>query len=576
MTSNFDAHVLASALSTPPESSIELVQMPCRSPKSGNASANAVRIDNSKPDDNKSTARPSREPETVATEDESQYQTGLPFWLTLASVAVVLIISSMDASIVAVCVPQMTDNFHTVADVGWYAAAYRLCTCSFQFLFGKLYQVFRLKVVFTASVAVFVVGSVLCAAAPTSASFVVGRAVAGTAAAGIFAGCFVLLVQNLPLRKRPLYTGIFGAIEGLASISSPMLGGAIVDRLGWRWCFWISVPSGALAVLLLLVCLPNTSAPGPDGSLPLRQKLAHLDWLSNLIFLPALTCLFLALSWGGSRYPWASATVIGLFCTFGALVAAFAWVQHARGDAAMLPLRVLRNRSVLAGLVFALCCNSALNVVEYYLPTYFQTVRQYGAAQSGLLTLPAVAGCVLGILAAGAGVSLLGYYVPFMLAASLLMPVFAGLMTTVAVDSSLARILCYSGVYGFAVGIGFQAPQSAVQASLPDRDVSVGLGVILFAQQFGPALFLLAAQSIFTSRLSTNLHDLAPRWNATTIEAMGLTDLKNQIGADDLGAVLTGIDTSLAQTWYLAVGLTCLTMVGSVAMEWRSVKDKKE
>jgi MFS family permease len=511
---------------------------------------------------------PSRE----AAEDESHYPTGLPLFLGIFSMALVLVLSSMNGSVVSVAVPAITDQFHTVQGVGWYSAAYRLCACSFQFMFGKLYKIFSVKRVFFISVVIFMAGSTLCAAATTSAMFVLGRAICGLANAGIMAGCFTLLVLFLPMRKRPLYTGVLGALFGLAGIASPILGGVIVDRLSWRWCFWIGLPIGFVALVAIPFCVPDDKSL---VTLTWSQRISQLDLIGNLLFLPSLTCLFVALSWAGSKYAWNSPTIIGLFCTFGILLGLFAFDQHIKGEAATLPPRILFNRSVLAGFTYTLCCNAATMVIQYYLPTYFQAVREYSASQSGYLLFPLVAGDIIGLLVQSVGVSVIGYYTPFMFAGSVLMPIFAGLMTTLTVKTTLAKILVVSGFYGFAGGIGYLSPQSAVQMALPTSDGSIGLSIILFAEQFGPAVFVSAAQSIFQNRLTDNLHELVPSLNGTNVEQMGLSDLKSLVGPDNLAGVLLGFDKSLAQTWYLVVALACVTMVGSASMEWKSVKQKR-
>ncbi|KAH8901039.1 MFS general substrate transporter [Thozetella sp. PMI_491] len=355
-------------------------------------------------------------------------------------------------------------------------------------------------------------------------------------------------------------------------MASPTLGGLVIDKLGWRWCFWISVPSGTFTLVALWFILTDVK---PAQQLTWRERISELDLVGTVVFVPSLTCLFIALGWAGSRYAWNSPTIIGLFCTFAVLLIAFALEQYRKGDRATLPPRILRNRSVLAGFLFSMCCNSGLSVVEFYLPTYFQAVRQYSAAQSGYLMFPIVGGFIVAMLGSGWGVSKIGYYVPFMILSSILMPVFSGLICTVGVDTELARIVSYCAFFGFAAGIGFQCPQSAVQTALPEADASIGISIILFAQQFGPAVSLTAAQSIFTNKLSQNLQEVAPGLDATAIESMGLTDIKNVVGAEYLNQVLLGLDRSLIQTWYLVVGLTCATMIGSLAMEWRSVKQKK-
>lgn len=510
----------------------------------------------------------------VAAEDETRYPTGIRFWLILLCSAIVLVFMGLDTSIVSTAVPSITDEFHTVADVGWYSSAFRLCASAFAFMFGKIYTLFPVRPVFLASTALSVCGSLLSATAPSSRVFVLSRAVSGLGAAGTLQGCFYMLVHLVPLRRRPAVAGCLGGVEAVANIAGPALGGVIIGRLSWRWCFWINLPSGALSLAITAFALRLEQRDLPRG-LTLRQKLAELDLVGNVLFVPALTCLFLALTWAGTAYAWDSGVVIGLFVTFAVLFAAFAYEQYRRGDRATLPPRVLGNRSVLAGFVFAACTNSTMSVIEYYLPTYFQTVREYSPAKSGYMLFPIMIGYTVATVVEGAAISSVGYYVPFMVFASTVMPVFAGLLTTLTTTTSLAKVVGYTAAMGFAGGIGFQAPQSAVQTVLPTRDSSLGLCVIVFAQQFGPAVFIAAAQTIFLNRLSENLQVLVPGLSPGAVSRMGLSDIKALVGEEDLERALGIFDVSLTQTWYLAVGLACATMLGSLAMEWRSVKEKK-
>ena len=140
-------------------------------------------------------------------------------------------------NIVATAMPSRTDYFHTVADVGWYSSAFELCQCAFHFVFGKAYKLFSIKCVFLFANIISIAGSLLCGAATTSIMLIFGRAVAGMGSAGLLSGYFVILVQSTPLRRRPMFTGVMGAIEGLATLSAPLLGGALVQSLGWRWSF---------------------------------------------------------------------------------------------------------------------------------------------------------------------------------------------------------------------------------------------------------------------------------------------------------------------------------------------------
>jgi MFS family permease len=402
--------------------------------------------------------------------------------------------------------------------------------------------------------------------------FVVGRAVTGAGFAGIIGGFFTILVHILPLRRRPFFCGILGIIESVAILAAPIVGGLLTQSLGWRWCFWINLPIGGVTLLMTIFLFPD---PKPsDTSITFRQKLVGLDPLSNLLFIPALTSLFIALSWAGTKYPWQDGKVIGPLVTFAVLIVAFLYNQRRGGDAAALPPRLMKNRNVIAAAIFTMCSNSASNVLQYYLPTYYQVVREYSPSKSGYMMVPIVIGATIGMLLCGSGTSTIGYYTPFMLLSSTLMPVFAGLITTFGVNTSFIRLILYSGVYGFASGIGFNAPISAVQTVLPTDDVPLGLAIVLFAQHFGPALFIAIAQVIFTTELSTNLARVVPGLVPATIEDHGLLEIVGRASPGRHGEMLLDIGTSVSKTWYLSVGLTCATLIGSLLMEWRSVKQK--
>lgn len=189
--------------------------------------------------------------------------------------------------------------------------------------------------------------------------------------------------------------------------------------------------------------------------------------------------------------------------------------------------------------------------------------------------IPILVGMMLGLMLQGIGTTTLGYYSPFMIFGSICMPIAAGLMTTYSVDTSLAQIILYSGFAGFSGGIGFQGPQAAVQTTMSAADVNLAIGVILFGQSMGPAVFLAVAQVIFTNLLAGSLESIVPGLTPKHIEETGLGDIKDLVPVHMLDKALGAMDRSLTRTWYLSVALGCTTIVGSLLIEWRSVKKKQ-
>ena len=519
------------------------------------------------------------EGDTSNEENEIAYPKGAKLFAIISGVLITTVLVGLDFSILATAIPTITNHFHTTADIGWYVAVYRLTGTAFLFLFGKLYTVTSVKRTFLYALVLFEIGSLLCTVAPTSRSLVLGRAICGLGSGGLLSGGFTILTQSVPLRKRALYGGLGGGIETLAAVSGPLIGGVLTSTLSFRWCFGINLPLGVIAIVVIAAFFEDPRR-NPDIDLPLKQKLQKLDLLGTAIFVPSITCLLLALQWGGLKYSWADPRIIGLLVVFAGSLAAFAWLQRTKGENATLPLRILKQRSIISGAFFAGCCTASFTVVEYYMAIYFQAVRGYTPLHSGLLSLPQVIGLFIACILAGVGTTLVGYYVPFMFICTVLGSIGAGLLTTLPVDATLASMICFQALLGFGVGIGIQGPQVAAQTVLSEKEVSIGISLVMFGHGIGPAIMTVAAQAIFQNRLEVDLgkvgvdSGLNNTSSAGGVDSMGLTDLRQHLGGQRLAEVLRGADSAVTQTMYLPLALTCLTLFGAIGMEWRSVKQK--
>jgi hypothetical protein len=265
----------------------------------------------------------------------------------------------------------------------------------------------------------------------------------------------------------------------------------------------------------------------------------------------------------------------------------------------MLPFRIAKERSVLAGFWFITCTSSALVVITYFvsntgspfpsskrsadsnsplqLPLWFQTIKDTSAQQSGIGILPMLVGVIVGVLGSGALVSIIGYYTPFMLASSVLMPVGLGMLTTITPDTPRAALLAYPAVFGLGVGMGFQQPLIGVQAALPLADIPTGTSVIVFGQTFGAAIMIAAGETVFQSRLLANMAKYLGITNINTHELLGNgpASLQALVPTEKLGLLIKTVNASLTQTFYVAVAMGALSICGSVFMEWKSVTPPK-
>lgn len=481
--------------------------------------------------------------------------------------------TTQDLTIIGTATPQITDDFHSLGDIGWYGSAYLLTLCCFQLLFGRIYTFYSAKHVFLAAVTLFEIGSALCGAAPNSIAFIFGRAIAGVGSAGISSGAIVIMMHTTPIDKRPMYMALVGAVFGVASVAGPLLGGLFTSKVTWRWCFYINLPIGGvtMAVILLVLKLPNPK----NGPKTIKEQLGRLDPLGALFLFPGIVCLLLALQWGGSTYSWRNARIIVLLVVFGLCMIAFIAVQRRKGDTATVPPRIFFQRSMLSGAWFTLCSNSALMVMLYYLPIWFQAIKDASAVRSGIMTIPIILALVVANLLCGFVVMRMGYYTPFMIASTVFMSVGAGLLSTFTTSTGHSKWIAYQFLFGFGIGCGMQQPGVAAQTVLPKKDVPTGVSLLFFFRNLGGALFLSVAQNIFENELIRGLKHI-PGLGAAAITRAGATGLRNVVDPRYVQEVLVAYNSALVKVYYCAVAMSCASILGSVTMQWRSVKKARE
>ncbi|QDS78021.1 hypothetical protein FKW77_002856 [Venturia effusa] len=509
---------------------------------------------------------------SVGEDDESRYP---PFRIVLLSVICLYaatFLASLDRTIIGVAIPAISNEFKSFGDIAWYEAAFLLTMSVAQLPMGKIYTFFPAKWTFFVIVVIFEIGSTVCASARSSEALIVGRAITGIGAAGIFVGVAVIGTDLVPLRKRPMLQGISGAFLGIASIIGPIVGGAFTTKASWRWCFWLNLCIGVPALTGTLFYLP-TSPPAEKSDGKFMEKLWKFDPIGNILLAPGLVCMLLALQWGGTKYPWNNAKVLALIIMGSILLLGFATTQYFQ-ESGTVPPRILRQRSVAAGLITSIGFGAALIIPTFYLPIWFQAIKGTTAVNAGVRLLPLMLVTSVFVLVAGFGMARTGYYTPWLIVGCAIRIVGVGLLTTLQVDAKSAQWIGYQVLVGIGTGMTFSPVSTAVQTVLPRKDIPVGMTVMLFAQFFSGTIAVSICQAVLSNVLHTELPRKLPGFDAAAIAKAGATEIRQMVSSADLPVVLKVYNKGISNTFLVALAFSGLALVSSLFVEWKSVKTR--
>jgi hypothetical protein len=302
--------------------------------------------------------------------------------------------------------------------------------------------------------------------------------------------------------------------------------------------------------------------------------LRRLDPLGLFLFVPSMVCLILALQWAGSSYRWSSAKIIGLLVAFAVLFVIFLIIEGLTSESAMIPPRVVLNRSIAGSMIFMFLLSGAVMAVTYYLTIWFQIVKGDSAMHAGVSTIPMVLSLVLASIPSAVLTQKIGYYVPNMLICPILSSVGAGLLSTLTPSSNHRYWIGFQFLYGFGVGWGFQSSNLAAQTVLSRADVPIGMALVFFMQQIGGSVFLAVGQNLFATNLVNGLSGIGGLDQQTIIDT-GATDLRNMVPTEQLNTVVNVANHALTRVFIMVAALSACMILASLAVEWKSIKGKK-
>ncbi|WP_019972941.1 MDR family MFS transporter [Mycobacterium sp. 141] len=414
--------------------------------------------------------------------------------LVFVAVLLGMLLAALDQTIVATALPTVVADLGGAGHQSWVVTSYLLASTIVTAVVGKVGDIFGRKAVFQAAVVFFLVGSVLCGASGSMAMLVASRALQGIGGGAIMVTATALIGEVIPLRDRGRYQGMLGAVFGVTTVIGPLLGGFFTDHLSWRWAFWINVPVGIVVFFVAAGTIPALSRAGRPV----------IDYLGIVLVGLGASGLTLATSWGGGEYPWASPVIIGLFIGSAIALAAFVRAEM-RAAEPILPMRLF------ASPVFAVCCvlsfivGFAMLGALTFMPTFMQFVNGVSATESGLRTLPMVAGLLITSTGSGAIVSRTGRYKIFPVAGTAVMTIAFVLLSRMDAATPTLQQSLYLFILGIGIGMCMQVLILTVQNTAKFADLGVATSGVTFFRTIGSSFGAAIFGSLFTNFLSGRL-----------------------------------------------------------------------
>ncbi|KAF2228775.1 MFS general substrate transporter [Viridothelium virens] len=532
----------------------------------------------SPPRDSVSQTEPSLERNGLSTEKPEEEQqpdiTGLKRALIIMPITLVYFLIMLDGAIVSTAIPQITDEFKSLLDVGWYGSAYQLASSAFVPLAGKIFTYFSTKWSFLVFFTIFELGSALCGAAQSSPMLIVGRSIAGLGASGLMNGILTILAAILPPHKIPRVMGINVALGQIGLACGPLIGGALTEYSTWRWCFYINLPIGAVVGGILILLRVPELKPKPPVREVLGTAVSKMDLLGLVLLWPAAIMFFLALQWGGNQYAWDNSRVIGLFVGAAVTFAVFLAWEYRRGDDALMPYSMLRVRVIYSASATMFFFMGVMFIEHYWLPIYFQAVKNNSPLMSGVHLLPTIIAQVIFAMSSGVLTEKLGYYLPWVLSGTALSTIGYGLLSLFNPTTSTGKWIGYQVLYGVGNGAAASGSYIAIQNTVPGASIPTAMAILILCQNLGAAIWLTLAQTAFSNSLHSALKKDAPGVNAEAITAGGARMIRDIVSAEQLPGVLRAYSKGVDATMYLGIGIGVLSFVCAWGLGWKDIRKK--
>ncbi|MEU6847016.1 MDR family MFS transporter [Streptomyces sp. NPDC046716] len=410
--------------------------------------------------------------------------------VVLMALMIAMLLAMLDNMIVGTAMPTIVGDLGGIEHLSWVVTAYTLATAASTPIWGKVGDMYGRKGAFLTSIVIFLIGSALSGMAQGMTELIAFRAVQGLGAGGLMVGVMAIIGDLIPPRERGKYQGMMAGVMALAMIGGPLVGGTITDHLGWRWTFYINLPIGAVALVMITAVL----------HLPKKRSGGSIDYLGAALLTVGITSIVLVTTWGGSEYAWGSAVIMELIGLGVAALVGFVFSQT-RAAEPILPLHIFRSLNFTLMSVIGFITGFVMFGAVLFLPLYQQSVQGASATNSGLLLLPMLLSMMVVSLVAGRVTTNTGKYKVFPVVGSVLM--IGGLFLLAQMDTDTSRFMSgvYMAVLGAGMGCLMQITMLVAQNSVEMKDMGVASSSTTLFRTLGSSFGVAIMGALFNSKV---------------------------------------------------------------------------
>jgi len=394
-----------------------------------------------------------------------------------------MFLAALDQTIVATAIRRIGDDLNGLSVQAWVTTAFLITSTITTPLYGKLSDIYGRKPLFLIAIAVFILGSALCGLSSSMYMLAAFRAFQGLGAGGLFSLALAILADIVSPQDRPRYMGYFMAVFATSSVLGPVVGGflsgqdSILGVSGWRWIFYVNVPIGLVALVVVNRVL----------RVPHQRRDHSIDWQGATALVVGLVPL-LIIAEQGRTWGWASGGAWLCYLIGLAGLVGFVVVEGRMGDEALIPLQLFRSGPFSIGASQSFIIGIGMFGGIASIPLYLQIVKGASPTKAGLLILPLVLGIMSASMVSGQITSRTGKYKKFPIAGSACLVVAMFLLTTIGADTPLWRTDIYMALFGVGLGMNMQTIQLAMQNAVAPRDIGVASSSGIFFRQVGGTL----------------------------------------------------------------------------------------